>query len=570
MIRPGIARALWGGRLFDGPAWRTFLRTLAADRWIILVYALAAAGQSLLFFPSLYLIRMIFDVAIPSGQVALLAWISLGLFGLRLANSAIQLALRALVLRIIKRAVARLRNDMVHVVHGLSWTFLANSDTDRLHTRIVQDTERVDTMCSALLSNLVPAAFSGLALALILFWLNPLLLLLGACLLPLVWIAGRLTGRLVKRRVHAFQRAFETYSKGMRFVLQHLDLTRLTGHEAGEARRQAGLIDDLRRGGVSMAMGFAVHNQVQSSVVGLAGIAVLVAGGAAVAQQSMTLGDLLAFYVAAGLLNGLIERIGNTLPDLLSGNESLVTLHRLATAVPPLPYHGTRALAFTGHIELRDVAFGYDRHEVMRDVSLVIPPASNIAITGNNGAGKTTILLLIAGFCRPTSGLLLADGVPYDELDLAELRRSIGTVMQRPSLFADTVAANIAYGHPLATRADIVAAARLAKADRFIQELPQGYDTTIGEDGMRLSGGEMQRIAIARALVGRPRLLILDEPTNHIDSATVLELMRDLARHPDGPAIVTISHDASVVRGADTVYRMEGGRLSRIPTEALV
>jgi ATP-binding cassette, subfamily B, bacterial len=301
---------------------------------------------------------------------------------------------------------------------------------------------------------------------------------------------------------------------------------------------------------------------VQANVTGLAGLVVLIAGGTAIAQHAMTLGGFLAFYMAAGMLNGFVERIGNALPDLITGNESLLTLSRLRASGPAEPYAGTSRISFQGRIALSRVGFGYDGHDVMRDVSLEIEPGDNIAIVGPNGAGKTTILLLIAGFCRPRSGIVLADDVPYDQLDLPALRRDVGVVMQRPSLFAGTIAENIGYGHTGISRDDIEAASRLALAHEFIVALPHGYDTEIGEDGARLSGGEIQRLAIAHALVGRPRLLILDEPTNHIDADTVTRLMRGLVEHPGRPAIVTISHDDDVVRWANAVYRLDGGVLT--------
>ena len=144
---------------------------------------------------------------------------------------------------------------------------------------------------------------------------------------------------------------------------------------------------------------------------------------------------------------------------------------------------------------------------------------------------------------------------------MPSLRRGIGVVMQRPLLFAGTIADNIGYGHADISRADIVAAARLALAHDFVAALPNGYDTEIGEAGARLSGGEIQRLAIARALVGRPRLLILDEPTNHIDADTVGRLMRGLIGQPGRPAILTISHDDEVVRWASRVYRLDQGVL---------
>jgi ABC-type multidrug transport system fused ATPase/permease subunit len=186
-----------------------------------------------------------------------------------------------------------------------------------------------------------------------------------------------------------------------------------------------------------------------------------------------------------------------------------------------------------------------------------------VAVVGPNGAGKSTLVYLLLGFYRPQQGQVLATGVPFDEIDIRALRRSIGIVSQHPEFFAGTVRENIAYGSPGATRKEIEEAARAALAEEIIATLPEGYDTEIGDRGMRLSGGEGQRLAIARALLGRPRMLILDEPTNHLDTQAIGRLMRELARWHERPTLLTISHDPAVLEFAEVVYRLQDGTLSR-------
>jgi ABC-type multidrug transport system fused ATPase/permease subunit len=346
-----------------------------------------------------------------------------------------------------------------------------------------------------------------------------------------------------------------------------MDLTRIQAFEAEEVARQTRRADELRRTGQLMAMSYAVHAQVETNVMSLAAVIILVIGGIAIANGAMTVGEFLSFYVAAGLLNGQIGRVNGAFPELIKGNQSLVTLRELLNAGPLEPYRGTRRIKFDGTVGLRDVTFSFGSHTVLRHVSLDLGDTSNIAIVGPNGAGKTTILHLISGFYRPDGGELLASGVPYDEIDLRELRRSIGVVMQHLTFFSGTVLENIGYGRRGASREEVIAASKRALADDFVRHLPQGYDTEIGGGGMRLSGGEYQRLAIARALVGRPKLLILDEPTNHLDAETVDRLINALVNAPDRPALLTISHDPMVVRFADAVYHLEDGILSpqRVP-----
>jgi ATP-binding cassette subfamily B protein len=196
--------------------------------------------------------------------------------------------------------------------------------------------------------------------------------------------------------------------------------------------------------------------------------------------------------------------------------------------------------------------------------TLEIGTGEHVAITGPNGAGKSTMAHLIAGFYRPRAGLLLADRVEYETLSIPELRRQIGFVPQHPSFFVGTVRENITYGRDATTPEALEAAVRLSHADDVIARLPLGYDTPVGEGGVMLSGGERQRLAIARALLARPRLLILDEPTTHLDAEHVQTVMTDLVSLPDRPTVLMISHDPQVVAQADTVYLLDGGCLQRV------
>jgi ABC-type multidrug transport system fused ATPase/permease subunit len=199
----------------------------------------------------------------------------------------------------------------------------------------------------------------------------------------------------------------------------------------------------------------------------------------------------------------------------------------------------------------------------LKSVDLQIRPSSKSAVIGDNGAGKTTIINLILGFYMPNQGRLMADDIPYKEIDMIHLRKSIGVVSQQPPLFSGTIKENISYGVPDIGIEQVLAASENSLAHDFITQLPDGYETKIGEDGTLLSGGECQRIAIARALLRRPKLLILDEPTNHLDRASVSELMNGLNNLKERPALLIVSHDMSVVSHADEVFKLENGIISR-------
>jgi ATP-binding cassette, subfamily C, bacterial len=215
-------------------------------------------------------------------------------------------------------------------------------------------------------------------------------------------------------------------------------------------------------------------------------------------------------------------------------------------------------------IELRDVDFSYGEHQVLRQLSMSIPPGQFTAVTGTSGAGKTTIADLLLGFYMPDSGSILVDGVPLDTIDLAAWRRSIGYVPQEMMLFHDSIKRNVTLGDDAYTEEDVVHALKAAGAWEFVSRLPAGVETVVGERGARLSGGQRQRIAIARALVSRPLLLLLDEVTTALDPATEAEICATLAGLTGDVTIVSISHQQAMREVADVVYRLEAGSVSAL------
>jgi ABC-type multidrug transport system fused ATPase/permease subunit len=555
--------------LFDRAALRLFMGYYRRRVARLLVFTAGAALQSMLVLPVLVLIQYAFDQAIPGADVASLVRVGAAIILIRITGTLLSLALRSQVLHTIKGAVTELRRDLVSRLYRLSHRYYASADLALLHTRIVQDSERVDLLSNTLFSGVVPALAASLVLFVVLVVLSWKLVLVGAVLLPFIWLSSRASGWVVRRDVFTFQRAFEGFSKGVNFAVRQLDLTRVKAFEHEELERQGQHIGELYASGHRMAMSYAVHSQVQRTLTGIGAILILVIGGAAVARGRMTLGEFLTFYVAAGMFYGYLDTLTTSIPELLAGNASLVTLQRFLTDGEPEPYTGERQIAFDGSVEMRAVTFGYGDAPVLRRIDLAIPRGAQVAIVGPNGAGKSTLVHLLLGFYRPNGGQVLASGVPLDQLDLRSLRRSIGVVPQRPQFFSASVRENITYGSPDATPEEIEAAARLSLADEVIARLPEGYETMIGDHGVRLSGGEAQRLAIARALLGRPRLLILDEPTNHLDVPAVGRLMSGLAGRDDRPTLIVISHDRSVVEFAAQVYQLESGTLHADP-QALV
>lgn len=541
--------------------WKYFYRLFSGQYGKLAATLLGSAAQALLIVPAVFLVRYAFDVTIPGKDIRQLILIGILIFTIRFVNSAATVWLRNIHINIINKAIFRVRDDLLTRLYRFSRSFHTREDQKIIHARIVQDTERLGNLGNAIVSRIAPALIISLALAMVLIFLNWFLFLITVLLVPLIFLANRFIGKSVRKRVFVFQRAFESFSKGIFFVLRYMDLTTIQSAQNEEIERQRKILEELRDKTGKMAIIYTINSQVQEIISNFIGIIIIIIGGAAVATQRMTLGEFISFYMAAVFLNKYVNSITTSIPDIIAGNESLDTLYRLVSTEESAPYQGTEQFSHTGLITLDDVSFRYDEKTLLKHISLNIIPSSRIAIIGPNSAGKTTIINLILGFYKPENGILYAEGIPYYKLDMSNLRKSFGVVMQHPLMFSGSIRENILYGIDESFHSNLYKSCEISLADEFIKKLPNGYETQIGEDGVLISGGECQRIAIARALVRQPKLLILDEPTNHLDNQVVKEIMDNLKNLENSPAVLLISHDMSVVHFAKTIFKLQEGQL---------
>ncbi len=547
---------------FSKEAWQYYMQFFKGQGRKMIAVSAGSTAQATLIIPILLLVRYIFDVAIPAKDVVVLIYIGLAIIGIRLINAATTLFLRKINIKIVTTAIFKLREDLMIKVLSLSRSFYTHEDQRVLHTRIVQDTERIMRMSNALISSLIPAILISIGLGVILLVLNWFLFLAILLFFPVIFFSSRFMGKIVKKRVFAYQRAFEGFSKGVMFVMKFLDLIKVQSAEPYESQKQIETLRDLQEKTTRRTYFFAVNGQVQTFLVGISGIIVIVIGGISVIKEIMTIGDFFAFYIAANRLQSTINTITSSFANIVTGNESLITLYDIASNRETEPYSGNKKIDFSGDIKFESVSFKYTEKPVLKDISLQLTPNSRLAIIGANGAGKSTIINLILGFYAPQSGNITADGIPFLDVDFQHFRRYIGVVSQHPLLIPGTIRYNIDYGSEWANEQDVLTASKLALAHDFIAELPDGYETQIGEDGVLLSGGERQKIAIARALLRRPKLLILDEPTNHFDLLAVKKIMQSIQDIDYSPAILIISHDMQVVSTAKQIFILEDGYLN--------
>jgi ATP-binding cassette subfamily B protein len=282
-----------------------------------------------------------------------------------------------------------------------------------------------------------------------------------------------------------------------------------------------------------------------------------------VAHDSITVGVLTGFVL---YISSFYERMDSMSRFTASMQRAAASAHRIFDVLDvkpdvPVQRHAVKVGRLRGEIEFRDVKFRYGSREIIRGISLKIAPGEMVGFVGPSGAGKTTLVNLACRFFEVSEGAVLVDGFNLSDVDVMDYRRNLGLVLQEPYLFYGTLAENLAYGNPEATRAEIVAAARAARAHDFIMRLPDAYDSMVGERGQQLSGGERQRISIARALLVNPAILILDEATSAVDTETEREIQAALDHLVKGRTTIAIAHRLGTLRKANRLVVIEEGRI---------
>ena len=299
-------------------------------------------------------------------------------------------------------------------------------------------------------------------------------------------------------------------------------------------------------------------------IVGAVGIVMMLVGGRAILAGTMTLGDFVMYLFFTGLVAApliQIASIGTQITEAFAGLDRIREIRRTATE-DEADAGRTPLGAVRGEVVFDDVRFEYvPGVPVLRRVSFLAPEGSTTALVGSSGSGKSTLISLVLAFNRPQAGRVLVDGRDLAGVPLKDYRTHLGVVLQDNFLFDGTIAENIAFAKPHATREEILAAARVAHCDDFVEKFPDGYDTVVGERGVKLSGGQRQRVAIARAILADPRILILDEATSSLDSESEALIQDGLRRLRQGRTTFVIAHRLSTIRSADQILVIEGGEI---------
>ena len=460
-----------------------------------------------------------------------------------------------------------LRNFRAQLFRHVQRLSLSYHDTKGIADSVYRIQSDATSVQRILVESVVPSISSALtlaAMAYVTFRINWQLALVAMSVSPAIYLLSR---AYRKRLRHQSREVKKLESSALSVIQEVLGATRVVkafGQEDREDERFARKSNEGMGARLNLVLMERRFGLLVALLTALGTAAVLFVGIRNVLFSAMTLGDLLLVIGYVAKLNTPLKTIGKKMASMqsnLAGAERAFALLDEARDVVERPNARPLARAL-GAMAFRNVSFAYDRERsVLRDISFEIQAGTCLGIAGTTGAGKTTLVSLLTRFYDPTAGEILLDGVDLRDYKLADLRNQFAIVLQEPVLFSTSIAENIAYARPGASEAEIVAAAKAANAHDFIIRLPQGYDTLVGERGMRLSGGERQRISIARAFLKDAPILILDEPTSSVDvktEAAIVEAMEHLAL---GRTTFIITHRASALNHCDLILRIELGRV---------
>lgn len=499
-----------------------------------------------------------------SGAGELGAWALLGIIlGLLTAGAALKIVSALIYAQVSENILADLRKRLFDHLLALPLPWHQNRGRGDIMAVVSLEAERLGYFISGTLVSFLPLVFFAVGASILMLRIDPVLSLLVPVLIPAFYILTRLLGRMLRGLAQRIQAEHASVLSRLEEMLDLLPALKSFAAEPAESRRFAERVDALRGLSLREARIHAFLDPVMGLAVSVSAVVLLFLSGRSLQTGALSPAEAITFLMYVALLVRPVSALAGVYGEVQTTRGALMRLQDVLSEPAEPAGAGAPFPRFVGDIRFEGVTFAYpDRLPALQDVSLHVRPGEIIALTGANGAGKSTAIGLLLRFIRPDSGRILLDGQDIADLPPDHLRHAIGYVPQTRHLRDATVAENIAFSQDGVEAGAIEAAARIAQAHDFIVALPQGYDTVIGDKGVRLSGGQQQRVALARALVSNPAILILDEATSMFDLDGEAAFIAECGAALAGRTVILITHRPASLALAQRVLRMEGGRIA--------
>jgi ABC-type transport system involved in Fe-S cluster assembly fused permease/ATPase subunit len=559
------------------------LQTLAPHLWpvddwrarlrVVLALALLAGAKAATVYVPLLLRDLVDLLSDPTNlPVTLPLGLVVGYGMLRIASTAFAELRDAVFAKVAQRAIRTVALETFRHLHGLSLGFHLERQTGGLSRSIERGTNGIDTLLTFMLFNIVPTLIE-IALVAAILWAMfdaSYALVTLVCVASYVAYTLAITEWRIKYRRQMNETDQEASTRAIDSLLNY-ETVKYFGNEQYEANRFDQALARYERASVASKSSLSLLNIGQATIIGIGLAVLLLMAGRGVMRGELTVGDfvlvntyLIQLYIPLNFLGFVYREIKQSLTDM----EAMFRLLRVNADVQDAPEASPLATG-PGEVEFESVGFAYDvRRPILREISFRVPAGGRVAIVGASGAGKSTISRLLFRFYDVTEGAIRIDGQDIRTATQASLRASIGIVPQDTVLFNDTIYYNIAYGRPSASPSEVEEAARLARIHDFIMASPDGYQTMVGERGLKLSGGEKQRVAIARTILKHPRILVFDEATSALDTRTERAIQASLREVSRGHTTLVIAHRLSTIVDADEILVLADGRIVERGTHA--
>ncbi len=504
------------------------------------------------------------DTALGSGSRSKIVLFALIILGTTVVRSAARFGDTYITQLVSQQASYDIRNALYNHLQKLSFTFYDKAQTGQIMSRATVDIEAARMFLSAGLLNLIQIAIMVVGVGILLATLNWRLALMTLAFMPLIfWQTLYVSNKLqpvwtkVQQLIGALGTTLQESLVGVKVVKAFSLQEKENGKFTSDAQ---GLFDQQ----VAAARIQAIYTPLMALLLGIPVVLVLWYGGRQVIAGDLTIGGVTQFILYLGMLAGFVSRLGQLsamISRTISAGRRIFEILDTEPEVKEKPDAVELGRA-KGAVAFNNVSFAYNSMApVLSNVSFDVKPGQLVALLGGSGSGKTTVVSLMSRFYDVTAGNITVDGVDIRDATLASLRKNVGVAQQDVFLYSGTIKDNIAYGAPQATMEEIVAAARTAQIHNFIESLPNGYQTWVGERGVTLSGGEKQRVVIARSLLINPSILILDDSTSSVDAETEHLIREALAKLVEGRTTFVITHRLSIIRNADLILMLKDGKL---------